>query len=95
MDSVFAESAPPMFTGFLSALPDLFVLGVEITFGALLILQSRRIAQRLWKGTSETAVEVSVEHLCPSCGEPYDPSDYRDDATEPRCSKCHAFISLE
>ena len=95
MDSVFAESAPPMFTGFLFALPDLLVLSVEMAFGALLILRSRQIAERLWNGASEAAEKVCVDHLCPSCGEPYDPSGYRDDVTEPRCSKCGASVSLD
>jgi len=31
---------------------------------------------------------------CPVCNEPFEPTDYRPDAIEPKCSSCHSVIDL-
>jgi hypothetical protein len=62
------------------------VFGVfEIAIGVVLIVGSARFTNLLW--TAEAPADALSAHVCPSCGAPFDPADYRD-GVERRCAEC-------
>jgi hypothetical protein len=67
---------------------------LEIAVGMVLIARSEPLARRLWQG--RPAVEESPApplSVCPSCGEPYAPSDYGD-AENARCARCKEPLDI-
>ena len=67
---------------------------LEIAVGAVLIARSEPLSRRLWQG--RPAVEqppVQPPSACPSCGEPYAASDYRD-TENAKCSRCKEPLDI-
>jgi hypothetical protein len=62
----------------------------EPAIGGLLVGYSQRLAHRLRTQTDEPATPQSepVTAVCTECGTPYDPSGYRDDASQWTCDSC-------
>jgi len=67
---------------------------LEIAVGMVLIARSKSLADRLWMG--RPAAEESPApplSVCPSCGEPYAPSEYGD-VENAKCSRCKEPLDI-
>jgi hypothetical protein len=66
-----------------------FLLMFGVLFGINYLMAVFRLASFVRLAAT---VRGEGPQACPNCGTLYDPSDYRDDAIEKRCTKCHEPI---
>jgi uncharacterized paraquat-inducible protein A len=75
-------------------LPSLISPVVQLTLGVLLIARSSALATWFFSGPRTKPPSPESSRVCPRCGEPFDPEDYRQDAVDPRCTSCGAPLDL-
>jgi len=71
---------------------------LRLSVGALLVIFSKRLAERLWAQHApkpEAASVVAAMPRCPNCGTQFDPEDYRDGLATPRCVECKEPLNLD
>jgi hypothetical protein len=71
-----------------SALPVLVFTAVTAGLAWLLVIKSGALAQWLLRPRQPGPPRPAPLPTCPSCEEPYDPSDYVGGSTRARCAKC-------
>jgi hypothetical protein len=79
---------------YLRSLPYLLPPVVQLVLGFVLVAQSGRLATRLWSGPTAGVSPSEPPATCPSCGEPFDPADYREDVADPRCTSCGGSLGF-
>ncbi len=67
---------------------------IEAVVGAVFLVRSQWLAERLWFGARPVAVAASPSSNCPSCGAGFDPDDYVDRANA-RCVECRELLFPE
>jgi hypothetical protein len=98
----FGDSGLVTYSFWFNDLPRIVVLLLEIGGGVALVAASRSISVWLWHGKGESAGADGLapgdapENLsaCPSCGAPFDPSDYAGGLATARCSECKEPLGL-
>jgi hypothetical protein len=71
---------------------------LRLSVGALLVIFSKRLSERLWPRDSSEPEADTVEAAmprCPNCGTQFDPEDYRDGLATPLCVECKEPLDLD
>ena len=88
--------ASDVWSDLVRAAPNILATIVRLGIGWLLIARSAGIAERLI-GVSSRVKEAQVPQsllACPSCGAPFDPSEYAGGLLEPRCATCNQPLDI-
>ena len=79
----------------LESVPQFAVATCSLGIGLLLIASSRSLSKRLWFGRTSSEAEAKELALCPSCGAPYEPADYRGGLYAPKCEECGGPLDVD
>jgi len=72
-----------------ASLPNVLSALARFGVGWFLLARSAQLTQRLFASAGDhDEPEQGLLPECPSCGEPYDPSDYIGGSTEAQCASC-------
>ncbi len=81
--------APDVWSQLLTATPSILATVARLGIGWFLVARSGRIAARLIGDSSPVQGSPNSAVLaCPTCGAPYDLSEYEGGLVEPRCATC-------
>lgn len=93
--AISGATEPTLSDIFLTLLRDLVQLGL----GALFVMRSQPLAERLWAGRTATPAEAGSDpaplSTCKSCGQPFDPEDYIGGLVIPKCSGCGEPLDID